>query len=144
MLKKHLNVSKAFTRYWNYMNDNYRNLEGYNANEKRKILKVFDDMIVDILSKKKNLTYILFLLHNLVLQCQKILDKILRINLLWKFQESKNFSKLQLIIHQILTLKTLWIFTKNVLWNHILFVFIDFTLTPDNLLHFRKNLLEKI
>ena len=64
------------------MNDNYRNLEEYNANEKRKILKVFDDMIVDILSKKKNLTYILFLLHNLVLQCQKILDKILRINLL--------------------------------------------------------------
>ena len=54
MLKKHLNVSKAFTRYWNYMNDNYRNLEECNANEKRKILKVFDDMIVDILSKKKN------------------------------------------------------------------------------------------
>ena len=77
-----MNVSEAFTRYWNDMNDNCRNLEEYNTNEKHKILKVFDDMIVDILSKKKNKTFILFLLHNLVLLCQKILDKILRINLL--------------------------------------------------------------
>ena len=36
------------------MNDNCRNLEEYNTNEKHKILKVFDDMILDILSKKKN------------------------------------------------------------------------------------------
>ena len=36
------------------MNDSYRNLEEYNTSEKRKILKVFDDMIVDILNKKKN------------------------------------------------------------------------------------------
>ena len=64
------------------MNDNCRNLEEYNTNEKHKILKVFDDMIVDILSKKKNKTFILFLLHKLVFLCQKILDKILRINLL--------------------------------------------------------------
>ena len=36
------------------MNDNCRNLEENNTNEKHKILKVFDDMILDILSKKKN------------------------------------------------------------------------------------------
>ena len=39
----------------------------------------------------------------------------------WKFQTTKNFNKLHLIIHQILTLETLLIFTKNILQNHILF-----------------------
>ena len=39
----------------------------------------------------------------------------------WKFQTNKNFNKLHLIIHQILTLETLLIFTKNILQNHILF-----------------------
>ena len=32
--------------------------------------------------------------------------------LLWKFQINKNFNKSHLIIHQMFSLKTLWIFTK--------------------------------
>ena len=43
-----------------------------------------------------------------------------------------------------MTLKTLWIFTKNVLQNHILFLVSDATLASDNPLGFRKNILEKI
>ena len=35
------------------MNDIYKNIEGYNPNKKRKILIVFDDMIVDMLSNKR-------------------------------------------------------------------------------------------
>ena len=35
------------------MNDIYKNIEKYNANKKRKILIVFDDMIADMLSNKK-------------------------------------------------------------------------------------------
>ena len=35
------------------MNDVYKNIEEYNPNEKRKILIVFDDIIVDMLSNKK-------------------------------------------------------------------------------------------
>ena len=35
------------------MDDIYKNIEEYNATEKRKILVVFDDMIADILSNKK-------------------------------------------------------------------------------------------
>ena len=41
--------------------------------------------------------------------------------LLLKLQIKKNLNKLHIIIHQISTLKTLWIFTKNLLQNHILF-----------------------
>ena len=35
------------------MDDIYKNVEQYNPNKKRKILIVFDDMIVDMLSNKK-------------------------------------------------------------------------------------------
>ena len=35
------------------MDDIYKNIEEYNANKKQKILIVFDDMIIDMLSNKK-------------------------------------------------------------------------------------------
>ena len=35
------------------MDDIYKNIEEYNLNKKQKILVVFDDMIVDMLSNKK-------------------------------------------------------------------------------------------
>ena len=41
--------------------------------------------------------------------------------LLWEFQTNENFNKSNLIIHQIMNFKTLWIFIKNVLQNHIIF-----------------------
>ena len=47
-----------------------KNIEEYNPNEKRRILIVFDDMIADMHSNKK-INPILFLLHNLILVCQK-------------------------------------------------------------------------
>ena len=69
------------------MIDIYKNIEDYNPYEKRKILIVIDDMIADMLSNKKlnpvvtelfirgrKLNISLFLLHNLIFLCQKILD----------------------------------------------------------------------
>ena len=50
---KYLNDFKAFIEYSNYMNDIYKNIVEYNLNKKWKILIVFDDMIADMLSKKK-------------------------------------------------------------------------------------------
>ena len=35
------------------MDDIYKNIKEYNSNKKQKILIVFDDMIVDMLSNKK-------------------------------------------------------------------------------------------
>ena len=60
----------------------------------------------------------MFLLPNLILLYQKILDQLLGTILLREFQTNENFNKLHLIIHQILTLKTLLIFT-NLLKNHL-------------------------
>ena len=69
------------------MNDIYKNIEEDNPNKERKILIAFDDIIGDMLSNKKlnpivtelfirgrKLTFLLFLLDNLILLCQKKLD----------------------------------------------------------------------
>ena len=50
---KHLNDSKAFVEYSNDTDNIYENIEKYNPNKEHKILTVFDDMIVDMLSNKK-------------------------------------------------------------------------------------------
>ena len=50
---KYLSDSKAFIEYSNNMNDIYKNIEEYNPNKKRKILIVFDDMTVGMLSNRK-------------------------------------------------------------------------------------------
>ena len=50
---KHLNDLKAFIEYSNDMDDVCKNIKEHNPNKKRKILMVFDDMIVDMLSNKK-------------------------------------------------------------------------------------------
>ena len=67
------------------MDDIYKNIEEHNPNKNRKILVIFDDMIADMLSNKnplltdylsgvENYTFLLFLLHNLILLYQKLLD----------------------------------------------------------------------
>ena len=120
------------------MDDIYKNIEEYNPNKNhKKKLFVFDDRTADIVSSKNlnpiiielfirvrklNVSFVFitqsyFALPNNIIglfstQYMKIL--------LWKFQTNKNFYKLHLIIHQILTLKTLWIFTK-MYWKTILF-----------------------
>ena len=47
---KHCNDFKGFIKY---SSDIDGNIEEYNLNKERKILIVFDDMIVDMLSNKK-------------------------------------------------------------------------------------------
>ena len=49
---KHLNNSKAFIEYTNDLDDIYKIIEECNSNKERKILIVFDDMIVDKLGNK--------------------------------------------------------------------------------------------
>ena len=70
------------------MNGIYKSIEDYKPNKRRKILIVFDDMISDMLSDKKrnpivtelyirgkkNLIFLLRLLHNLIFMCHKVLD----------------------------------------------------------------------
>ena len=92
----HLNDSKAFIEYSNNMDDIYKNIEEYNPNKKRKILIVFDDMIADMLNNKKDSPIVTELF---------IRNRKLNISLVFYFT-ILNCSA-NLIVHQILTLKTL-------------------------------------
>ena len=47
---KNLNDSKTFIECSNTMNDVYENIDNYNPNRRKKILIVFDDMIVDFMT----------------------------------------------------------------------------------------------
>ena len=49
----HFNDPKAFIEYSNDMRDVYRNINYYNHYKENKILIVFDDMIADMINKKK-------------------------------------------------------------------------------------------
>ena len=49
----HFKDPKAFIKYSNDMQDVYKNIEDYNPNKKRKVLKVFDDIIAGIINNKR-------------------------------------------------------------------------------------------
>ena len=114
---KYLNDSKAFIEYSNDINAIYKNIEEYNPNKKRKILIIFDDMIADMLSNK-NLNPIVTKLFiggrklNIFLvfitKSYFAVPKIIRLNSTHYFiVKIPNFNKSHLIIHQILTFRTL-------------------------------------
>ena len=50
---KHFNDHKAFIEYSNDIQDIYKNIEEHNLVKKRKVLIVFDDVIVDMINDKK-------------------------------------------------------------------------------------------
>ena len=128
---KYFNDSETFIRYSNDMDDIYKNIEEYYPSKKRKMLIVFDYMIPDMLSNKK--------LNPLVtesfVRCRKLIISLAFITQTY-FAVTKNIalnsmhyfiikiSKFHLIVYQILTLKTLLVFTKNALQNLILFYFL--------------------
>ena len=51
---KHVNDSNAFIECSNTMDDVNENIDEYNPNRKRKTLIVFDDVVADIMKKKKH------------------------------------------------------------------------------------------
>ena len=53
---KHVNDSNAFIECSNTMDDVNENIDEYNPNRKRKTLIVFDDVVADIMKKKKNIS----------------------------------------------------------------------------------------
>ena len=50
----HFNNPNAFIECSNTMDDVYENVDDYSPSRKRKTFIVFDDMIADIMSNKKN------------------------------------------------------------------------------------------
>ena len=114
------------------MIDIYKSIGEYKPNKKPKILIVFDGMIVDMLSNKKLNQIVAELLIRgrklnislaFIKQFYFAVTQNIRLSSThyFKFQTKENFNKLRLIIHQILSFKTLCIFTKSVMQNHIFF-----------------------
>ena len=50
---KNVNYPKVFIEYSNDMQDLYKNIDEYNVDKECKILIVIDDMIADMINKKK-------------------------------------------------------------------------------------------
>ena len=112
---KYLNDSKAFIEYSNDIGHIYKNIEVYNPNKKRKILIALDGMIANMVSNKKlnSIVTDLFIRgrkpnNSLVFITQSYftVPKNIRLNSTHYFV-MKIPNKLHLIIHQILTFKTL-------------------------------------
>ena len=114
---KYLNDLKAFIEYSNDMDDIYENIEEYNPNKKRKVLIVFDDMIGDTLSNKKLNPIVTELFVRgrklnvslvVITKSYFAVPKRIRLNSTYYFvMKIPNKKELQqIIIHQMLTLKT--------------------------------------
>ena len=123
------------------MDDIHRNIEEYNPNKKRKILTFFDLITANMLNDKK---------FNPIVTELFIRGRTLNIRLAF-FRQSysavpKNISlnTAHYFIIKVPTTKDCINFCKNVLQKQNYFSIIDATLASDNLLHFRKNLLERI
>ena len=65
---KHLNDLNAFIEWSDTMDDVYNNIDDCNPNRKRKILIVFDDIIVDNMSNKKFQAFV----KELFIRCRKL------------------------------------------------------------------------
>ena len=120
------------------------------------MLIVFDDMSVHMLSDKKlNPVVTELFIRGKQLQVSLVfitqsyfaVPKNSRLNstqyFVKKIPNKREIQQNALVIHQILTFKTLRIFIKNIC-KAISFLIIDTTLASDNSLRFRKNLLERI
>ena len=139
-----MNDSKAFIEYSNDMDDIYKKIEEHNPDNKCKILLDFDDMIADMLCYKNlNLRvtelYIWGRKVNISLvfitQSYFAAPKNIRLNSAHYFiMKIPNKWELQQIaflpIHQVLTLKTLWVFIK-MYCKTIFFLITDTTLALD-------------
>ena len=100
------------------MQDVYKNIEEYKPSRKCNVLIILDDMIADMLSNKKRNSIVtelfisgrkLHIFTVFITQAYFSVPKDVRLNCthFLVIQTNKNFNKLHLIIHLILTLKVL-------------------------------------
>ena len=136
------------------MDDIYKNIEGYNPNKKRKILIVFDNMIADMLSNKKLnpiVTELFIRRRNLnislafITQSYFAVPKNIRLNSTHYFvMKIPNKRELQQIAFNHSSDFDFMNLYKRYILEPSSFLVIDTTLSSDNSLRFRKNLLETI
>ena len=130
-----MNDSKAFIEYWQCMDNVYSDIGDYNPSRERKVLLVFDDIVIviaGIMTNKKLKSYSsdagnwIFQYSTCiclsVLFCSSKKNQIIFFALLnHKIYSKRELKVLPLIIQQTLITKTLWRFIGNVQVKLILF-----------------------
>ena len=137
------------------MLDVYKNIEDYNPDKKRKVLIVFDDMIADMINNKKLYPIVTELsIRNrklnisivFITQSYFIVPKDVRLNsahfLITKIPNKGELQQIALNHSSDIDFKDFMKIYKKCTAKPYSFLAIDITLSSDNLLRFRKNLLE--
>ena len=151
----HFNDPKAFMEYLNDMLDVYKNIEDNYLDKKRKVLKVFDDMIADMINNKKlnSIVTELFitgrkLYFSIVFITQSYfkVTKNVRINsihfFIIKIPNKRQLQQVSLNHSSVIDFKDFMKNYKKCTAEPYSFIFNVTTLPSDNLLRFRKNFLE--
>ena len=152
---KHLNNPNAFIECSNTMDDVYENIDDYDPSRKRKILIVFDGMIVDIVTNKKFQAII----KELFITCRKLnislvfitqsyffLPKDVRLNsthyLIMKINNREELQYIAINHSADIDYKDLTKIFRECTRKPFNFLTIDTTLPASNPLRFRKNLFD--
>ena len=151
----HFNDPKAFMEYLNDMLDVYRNIEDNYLDKKRKVLKVFDYMIADMINNKKlnSIVTELFitgrkLYFSIVFITQSYfkVTKNVRLNsihfFIIKIPNKRQLQQVSLNHSSVIDFKDFMKNYKKCTAEPYSFIFNVTTLPSDNLLRFRKNFLE--
>ena len=150
---KHFNDPKAFIRYSDDMQDVYKNIDRYNADKKRKILIVFDDMIADMINNKKlNLVVTELFIRGRKLNISLVfitqsyfkVPKDVRLNsthfFIMKIPNKRELQQIALNHSSDINSKDFIKIYKKYTAEPYSFLVNDATLASDNPLRFRKNL----
>ena len=152
---KHFNDQKAFIECLNDIQDVYKNIDEYKPGKKRKILIVFDDMIADMINKKK-LNSIMTEMFTRVRKLNISLDfitksyfrvpKDVRLNsthfFIMKIPNRRLLQQIALNHSSDIGFKDFIKIYKKCNAEPYFFLVNDAALVSDNLLRFRKNLSE--
>ena len=151
----HFKDPKTFIEYSNDMEDVFKNIENYNPGKKRKILTVFDDMIGDMINNKKLNPVVteLFIRGRkpnisivFITQSYFKVPKDVRLNsthfFIMKIPNKRELQQIALNHSFDINFKDFIKIYKKYTAEPYSFLVNDTTLASDDLLRFRKNLLE--
>ena len=154
---KYLTDSKAFIEYSNDVDDICQNIEEYSPNKKQKMLLVFDDMIPDMLCNKKlnSMVTELFIRGRklnislvFITQSYFAVSKNIRLNsrhyFIMKISNKRELQKIAFNHSLDIDFQDCMNLYKRCTAKPYYFLVINTTLTSDNSLRFRKNLLERV
>ena len=150
----HFDDPKAFVEYSNDMQDVHKNIDDYNPRKKRKVLIVFDDMIVDMINNKRLDSIVAELFIRgiklnisivFITQSYFKVPKDVRLNsthfFILKIPNKRKLQQIALNHSSDIEFKDFMKIYKKCTAKQYSFLVNDTTLPSDDFLRFRKNLL---